>query len=379
MKLPGGSEIESASRIVHGAMRPTLQHTWPLLNQRLGAEAVAQARESHAGGIVQDQGRPGLLPASQAFATGHHARGRGDARKLRTSRWICRAPGGHGSHRIRSPGEQRIQEPRHARLWERPWWNTAGISKKPARKPCGAPARRICTTFPSFHELLVAGVATYSVELFSAVAGVDVAYVPIGLGSGICGMVAAREALGLKTDIVGVVSRHAPAYYESFVERRPVARPAETRIADGVACSAPDPDALEIIWRHVARVVMVTDDEIADGYAHSVRRHPQRRRRSRRSRPRRGHSGETAIERQADCGGGERRQCRPGSLPRGVRRQVTGGEGGFEPPVELMTLRRFSKPLLSTTQPPLREMNWSVTASYHKERRFDAFGSRDYN
>jgi hypothetical protein len=28
--------------------------------------------------------------------------------------------------------------------------------------------------------------------------------------------------------------------------------------------------------------------------------------------------------------------------------------GGFEPPVELVTLRRFSKPLLSTTQPPLR-------------------------
>ena len=47
--------------------------------------------------------------------------------------------------------------------------------------------------------------------------------------------------------------------------------------------------------------------------------------------------------------------------------------GGFEPPVEFLTLRRFSKPLLSTTQPPLREMKWSVTASYHMERRFDAF------
>jgi threonine dehydratase len=116
---------------------------------------------------------------------------------------------------------------------------------------------------PAFHELLVAGVATYSLELFSAVEAVDVAYVPIGLGSGICGMVAVREALGLKTEIVGVVSRHAPAYYESFVERRAVARPAETRIADGVACSTPDPDALEIIWRHVARVVMVTDEDIA--------------------------------------------------------------------------------------------------------------------
>ena len=27
--------------------------------------------------------------------------------------------------------------------------------------------------------------------------------------------------------------------------------------------------------------------------------------------------------------------------------------GGFEPPVQFLTVRRFSKPLLSTTQPPL--------------------------
>jgi hypothetical protein len=33
---------------------------------------------------------------------------------------------------------------------------------------------------------------------------------------------------------------------------------------------------------------------------------------------------------------------------------VMAERGGFEPPVELLTLRRFSKPLLSTTQPPLR-------------------------
>src|ERR1700682_1071799 len=30
--------------------------------------------------------------------------------------------------------------------------------------------------------------------------------------------------------------------------------------------------------------------------------------------------------------------------------------GGFEPPVDFKGLRRFSKPLLSTTQPPLREV-----------------------
>src|SRR6201999_4232545 len=50
---------------------------------------------------------------------------------------------------------------------------------------------------PSFDESLVAGVASYAVELFIAVPGIDTAYVPIGLGSGICGMIAARDALNL--------------------------------------------------------------------------------------------------------------------------------------------------------------------------------------
>ena len=36
------------------------------------------------------------------------------------------------------------------------------------------------------------------------------------------------------------------------------------------------------------------------------------------------------------------------------QRKILAERGGFEPPVELLTLRRFSKPLLSTTQPPLR-------------------------
>jgi threonine dehydratase len=115
---------------------------------------------------------------------------------------------------------------------------------------------------PSFHPLLVRGVASYSLELLRAVPDLDIAYVPIGLGSGICGMVAAREALGLRTEIVGVVSEHAPAYALSFEQRRTVEHAVTTRIADGMACRTPEAGALEILWHHMARVVRVTDDEI---------------------------------------------------------------------------------------------------------------------
>ncbi|HTS54612.1 MAG TPA: threonine dehydratase, partial [Burkholderiales bacterium] len=116
---------------------------------------------------------------------------------------------------------------------------------------------------PSFHPLLVQGVATYSLELLRAVPGLDVAYVPIGLGSGICGMIAAREALGLTTEVVGVVSEQAPAYALSYEQHRAVEHPVTTQIADGMACRTPEPDALELIWRHVARVVRVSDEEVA--------------------------------------------------------------------------------------------------------------------
>ena len=59
---------------------------------------------------------------------------------------------------------------------------------------------------PSYHPDLVAGVASYWLELFRAQPDLDLVLVPIGQGSGICAAIAARQALGLKTRIIGVVS-----------------------------------------------------------------------------------------------------------------------------------------------------------------------------
>jgi len=120
---------------------------------------------------------------------------------------------------------------------------------------------------PSFHPLLVAGVASASLELFRAVTDVQTVYVPIGLGSGICAAVAVRNALGSSAEIVGVVSAHARAYAVSFEERRPVSVEVSTRIADGMAVRTPDAAALELILKHVDRIVEVSDDEVAQAIA----------------------------------------------------------------------------------------------------------------
>ena len=116
---------------------------------------------------------------------------------------------------------------------------------------------------PAFHRDLVLGVATYALELLAAHPDLDVLYVPIGQGSGICGCIAARDALGLKTEIVGVQASGAPAYALSFAAGRAVATDSCDTLADGVATRVPDEEALAVIRRGAARIVLVDDDEIA--------------------------------------------------------------------------------------------------------------------
>jgi threonine dehydratase len=128
---------------------------------------------------------------------------------------------------------------------------------------CGLAEREGLEFAPSFHPDLVVGVASWALELFRAAPPLDVLYVPIGLGSGICGAILARDLLGLATEIVGVQSAGAPAYALSYEAGRVVDIPYADTNADGVAVRIPDPDALAIIRGGAARVVTVSDDEIA--------------------------------------------------------------------------------------------------------------------
>jgi threonine dehydratase len=117
---------------------------------------------------------------------------------------------------------------------------------------------------PSFHSDIVKGVATYAHELFAAVADLSVVYVPIGMGSGICGLITVRDLFGLDTEIVGVVADNAPAFALSFKAGRAVSTDSARTFADGMACRDPQPEPLAIILAGAARIVRLSEDEIAE-------------------------------------------------------------------------------------------------------------------
>ena len=258
--LPDLGAIEAAAETVYAVMPPTPQYRWPQICARLGTE-VWLKHENHTpigafklrGGLVYCAQRATELAGGIITATrGNHGQSLGFAAARHGIPAVVVVPRGNSTEKnaaMRGLGVELIVH---------------GDDFQAAREHAEALARqRNLHPVPAFHPLLVTGVATYSHELLTAVADIDVAYVPIGLGSGICGMIAVRDALGLKTRVVGVVSAHASAYARSFDAGVPVASPATTELADGMACRVPEPAALEIICRGVERIVEVTDDEVA--------------------------------------------------------------------------------------------------------------------
>ena len=126
-------------------------------------------------------------------------------------------------------------------------------------------AERGYEAVPSYHPDLVAGVATYAMELFAAARTPRRASTsPIGMGSGASACIAVRDLLQLPTKIVGVVSDRLPATALSFAAGHVVAtEPADT-IIDGVACRQPDPDSIAATIAGASHIVQVSDQQAAE-------------------------------------------------------------------------------------------------------------------
>jgi threonine dehydratase len=100
--------------------------------------------------------------------------------------------------------------------------------------------------------------------LFRSAPDLDAVYVGVGMGSGICGLIAARDALSHKTEIIGVCAKAAPATALSFAAGKVVNFDSARTFADGVATREPDARAIATICSGAARIVQVSEDEIAD-------------------------------------------------------------------------------------------------------------------
>ena len=254
--------LRLAADTVHQTLAPTPQLAWPLLTERMGC-TVWVKHENHTptgafkvrGGLLYVQGLLAREPGTKCLVTatrGNH--GQSLALAARSAGLPIRivVPQGNSVEKnaaMRALGATVIE---------------CGKDFDEARTHAAVLAHTYkLHLVPAFHPDLIRGVATYALELLEAVEELDTVYVPIGMGSGICGLIQARDLLGLNTEIVGVVSAHADAYAQSVEQGRVVCTDSAHTFADGLACRQPLPEALEIIAKGAARVIRVSDQQIA--------------------------------------------------------------------------------------------------------------------
>jgi len=268
--LPTLHEIEAAKALIRPVIRETPTYRWPLLESSVGCE-LWMKHENHTpvgafkirGGLVYMDELKRREPAVKgviAATTGNHGQSIAFAARQNSLRAVIVVPRGNNPEKnaaMRSLGAELVEH--------------GSEFQEALEHSCELAVCEGLHAVPSFHPWLVRGVATYALEMFRSVEGLDVVFVPIGLGSGFCGIAAAREALGLKTKIIGVVSEHAPAYALSYERREFTEQRSTTDVAEGVACKTPNREALAHVLAHAHDVVTVNDEEALDAMREIIR------------------------------------------------------------------------------------------------------------
>ena len=256
------TELERAHAIVGQAVPETPARGWPLLAERLGTQVIVK-HENHTpigafkvrGGLVylerlkrERPNIPGIISATR----GNHGQSLAFAASRHGVPAVIYVPRGNSVEKNRAMKAFGAELVEHGEDFQ-------AAAEEAQRRAQFTGLHMV----PSFHPDLVLGVATYALELFRTAPDLDVLYVPIGQGSGISGCIMARDLLGLKTEIVGVQSTEAPSYALSFAAGKVVTTKTSNTLADGMATRIPDADAFALIRKGAARIVQVSDDEVA--------------------------------------------------------------------------------------------------------------------
>ena len=112
---------------------------------------------------------------------------------------------------------------------------------------------------------LVAGVATYALEIFEDLPGVDVILVPIGGGSGAAACALVRSWVGSRAQVIGVQASGADAFARSWRAGTRVAGGAAATFAEGLATRVTFDLTFGILREALDDVVTLTEEELAGG------------------------------------------------------------------------------------------------------------------
>jgi threonine dehydratase len=274
MDIPTFQDVMRARLQIAPYLRRTPLHSYPALNALLGAEVYVKHENYQPvcafkvrGGVnlvsqlSPEERRRGVIAAS----TGNHGQSVAYAARLFGVQARIVVPEGANAGKVaamRGLGAEVI--------FHGPTYDEAKIH-------CEALAREHGYRYihSGDEPLLIAGVATLTLEILEDCPDLEVLIVPIGGGSGAAGACLVAQAVNPSLRIIGVQSEAAPAAYESWRQGKLVTAPNRT-LAEGLATGVSFALPQRILRRYLREFVLVSDEEILRAiawmaeYAHTL-------------------------------------------------------------------------------------------------------------
>lgn len=116
---------------------------------------------------------------------------------------------------------------------------------------------------------LIAGVATYTLEILRARPETEVLVVPVGGGSGLAGACIVAKAVRPSIEVIGVQSEAAPAAFRSW-RARALVEDTNATIAEGLATRTAFELPQRILWDLVDDIVLVPDSALLEATRLSI-------------------------------------------------------------------------------------------------------------
>jgi len=266
LEPPTLTDVYRARALLAPLLRPTPLARHPLLDEALGLE-IHVKHENHnptgafkvrggltlVGALAREGPPAGVITAS----TGNH--GQSIAYACRRHRVPCTVvvPAGNNPEKnaaMRALGAEVVE-----------FGRDFDEAREEVERRVAAAGGALRYVHSANEPLLIAGVATYALEIFEALPDADVVFVPIGGGSGASGLVTVRDALGLKARIVGVQAERADAFARSWRSGVRVVGDRADTFAEGMATRVTFDLTFGILQRGLDDIVTLSEEEIADG------------------------------------------------------------------------------------------------------------------
>ena len=260
MNIPTFSDVLFARRQIGPYLRRTPLHSYPAMNALIGTEVYIKHENYQPIGAFKVRGGVNLIsqlsPGERergviAASTGNHGQSVAYAARLFGVKARIVVPEGANPGKVAAMQGMGVEVIFHGAIYD------------DAMQHCEALAREHGYRYihSGNEPLLIAGVATETLEMLEDEPDLEVIIVPLGGGSGAAGTCIVARTLNPSIRVIGVQSEASPAAYESWRQGRLVEMPNRT-MAEGLATGLAFELPQENMRQMLREFMLVSEEEI---------------------------------------------------------------------------------------------------------------------